>query len=162
MMILLFSLCTLIVSTFNAAANPAVDALCLADDERVAAVIAADSVRLAEICSDDLHYAHSNGAIDTKETLISAIVSGRLKYNAINYQERLFDILAPGVALMKGRSTVKVTTSEGPVDLSLSFLAVWQLEKGKWRFRAWQSCKLPAALSANAASQDYLVHDDAG
>ena len=152
MRILLFSLCTLIVSAINSAADAGLDGLVAADDERVASIVAGDSGRMTEIFSDDLHYAHSNGVTDTKASLISAIASGRLKYHAISYQERLFDILAPGVALMKGRSFVKVTTAEGPVDASLSFLAVWQLEKGKWRFRAWQSCKVPAPLPAAATS----------
>ena len=28
-------------------------------------------------------------------------------------------------------------------ELHLSFLAAYRLEKGTWRFVAWQSCKLP-------------------
>jgi hypothetical protein len=31
------------------------------------------------------------------------------------------------------------------MDGVLSFLAFWREEKGRWRFLAWQSCKLPAA-----------------
>jgi len=32
------------------------------------------------------------------------------------------------------------------MDSVLSFLAVWREENGKWRFLAWQSCKLPAVV----------------
>jgi len=30
----------------------------------------------------------------------------------------------------------------------ISYLAVWRLEKGQWKFLAWQSCKIPPATPA--------------
>lgn len=128
----------------HAGEEPALAALRAADDERVRATLAADRAGLDDIYSDNLRYAHSTGVVDTKSGLIEVITRGRTKYEAIRYEERSFELLAPGVALMTGRAQVRVTTADGSSEARLSFLAVWHEEKGKWRFRAWQSCKIPA------------------
>ena len=46
------------------------------------------------------------------------------------------------------RAHVKIANATGEVDMLLSFLSVWREENGKWRFLAWQSCKLPAPAAA--------------
>ena len=118
--------------------------LATADDTRVAAMKSADGEKLAALLSDDLRYAHSSGTVDTKQSYIESLTSGRTKYLTIDYEERAFTFPAPGIALMTGRAHVKVANATGEVDMNLSFLAVWREENGHWRFLAWQSCKLPA------------------
>ena len=123
-------------------------ALASADDLRVAAMKSADREKLAAILSDDLRYAHSSGTVDTKQSFIEALTSGRTKYVALDYEERAFTFPAPGVALMTGRARVRVANASGENDMLLGFLGVWREENGHWRFLAWQSCKLtppPAA-----------------
>lgn len=132
------------ITRLHAGEEPALAALRAADDERVRATLAADRAGLNRIYSDELRYAHSTGVVDTKAGLVETITSGRTKYEAFRYEERSFEVLAPGVAIMTGRAQVRVTTAEGPGEATLNFLAVWREEKGKWRFRAWQSCKIPA------------------
>jgi len=131
----------------RAADDAALKTLQAADDERVAATIAGDRARLTAIYSDDLHYAHSSGVVDTKASYIDAITGGRLKYVSMEYQERSFTFPAPGIALMSGRARVKVGKADGTAEMVLSFLGVWREEKGQWHFLAWQSGKLsdPAA-----------------
>ena len=123
-------------------------ALTTADTERVAATKAADREKLTAIYSDDLRYAHSSGTVDTKQSYIESLTSGRTKYLTLEYEERAFTFPAPGIALMTGRAHVKVANATGEVDMQLSFLSVWREENGKWRFLAWQSCKLPAPVSS--------------
>jgi hypothetical protein len=41
---------------------------------------------------------------------------------------------------MAGRVLVQTRTA----GLDLNFLAIWRLEKGAWRFVAWQSANNPA------------------
>ncbi|HYG78383.1 MAG TPA: nuclear transport factor 2 family protein [Planctomycetota bacterium] len=118
-------------------------ALTAADTERVAAIVAGDKDRLNAIFSDELHYAHSNGVVDTKSSFMDALVSGRSKYLSCDYVERKFTFPAPTVALMSGRARIKVKTATAEMDSILSFLAVFREENGKWRFLAWQSCKVP-------------------
>jgi ketosteroid isomerase-like protein len=118
-----------------------------ADDERVAAVTAGDRARLGAIFSDDLRYAHSNGVVDDKASFIEVLATGRTKYLAWNYEERKFSFPAPGIALMTGRTRIKVGKAEGTSEMLLGFLAVWREEQGRWRFLSWQSCKLPEPVA---------------
>ena len=119
-----------------------------ADDERVAATISADASRLTAIFSDQLHYAHSNGKTDTKASYIDALVNHRTVYLSVEYQDRDFIPVAPGVVLMKGRALVKVGAPGQPNIIDLNLLAVWREEGEKWRFLAWQSCKNPPSAPA--------------
>lgn len=137
----------LLLPAARAAEDALTAALRAADDERVAATIAADRARLAAIYSDDLHYAHSNGKVDTKASQIEGIIGGPNRLEAFTYGARTFTVAGPGVALMRGRLTMATRNraSGEPGRMELSYLAVWRQEGGQWRFLAWQSCRLPEA-----------------
>lgn len=121
-----------------------VSALRAADDERVAATLDADPARLDSIYSDELHYAHSSGTIDTKASFVESLTSGRSDYLSVDYVQRNFIPIGPGIALMQGRALIRVSSPEGPRVLDLNYLAVWREESGRWRFLAWQSSRNPA------------------
>jgi hypothetical protein len=129
----------------EAAQDPLIAAVRAADDERLAATMAADRGRLAAVYSDELHYAHSSGKIDTKASQIDGIVNGPNLYERIEYKKRDFLLVAPGIVLMKGRAVFHMAPKAGGEKFvnDLNFLAVWREEGGKWRFLAWQSCKNP-------------------
>jgi len=140
----LFSLVSL-----QAADDTRIAAVRAADDERVAATLKADRTRLNAIFSDDLRYAHSTGAVDTKASYMDALVTGRTKYHVIEYSERNITVPAPGIAVLSGRVRMKTTSATGETDATFSFLSVFREEKGQWRFLAWQSCRLtPPAPAA--------------
>lgn len=136
------------LSSVPAAEEAQILALEAADDARIAAVKAADAAQLREILSDALHYGHSSGPVDTKASFIDSLASGRVRYTAYENSERKFTFPSPGIALMSGRAHVKVETATGGMDSGVGYLAVWRQEGGKWRFLAWQACRLappPAA-----------------
>jgi hypothetical protein len=135
-----------VLSAADASADIA--AVTAADDERVAASIAADRARLEPIFSDALHYAHSNGSIDNKQSYVDSIVNRRSVYEKYEYQKRTFTPVAPGVMTMTGRALINSRNADCPVLIDLNFLALWRLENGKWRFFAWQSCRNPPAPPA--------------
>ena len=114
-----------------------------ADDARVAAMRSPDSQTLSALLSEELRYAHSNGVVDTRASLMEVLMTGKTKYRGFEYQQRNFTFPAPGIALMSGRAQVKAATAAGEMDSTLSFLAVWREEAGQWRFLAWQSYKVP-------------------
>jgi len=118
-------------------------ALTAADNERLEATKAGDATRLGAILSDDLHYTHSSGKVDTKASLIASLASKTSVYESFDYKERTFNVIGSGIATMTGRVLVKVGAPGKANELDLSFLAIWREEKGKWRFLAWQSCKMP-------------------
>ena len=119
-----------------------------ADDARVVAMISADPAKLAAAFSDDLIYIHSSGHQDTKATLTAALTSGKTVYHSIDFEQREFREVVPGLVLMHGRCLVKLGKAAPYTDLHLSFLASYRLEKSGWRFLAWQSCKLPDPAAA--------------
>ncbi len=119
-----------------------------ADDARIAAMTSGDSARLNAAFSDDLVYAHSSGRIDTKASLIAAITSGQTPYHSIDVEQREFREVVPGLVLEHGRCLVKLGKAAPYNELHLSFLASYRLEKGSWKFIAWQSCKIPEPAPA--------------
>lgn len=137
-----------VLPSLRAANDPA--AWRAADDARIQAMISADPAKLAAAFSDELLYVHSSGKADTKASFTEALTSGRSKYNAITYEQRDFREVAPGLVLMNGRCRVLLGKSAPFTELHLSFLAAYRLEKGTWRFLAWQSCKMPETPAAPA------------
>ncbi len=132
----------------SAATDPA--AWRAADDARVAAMISADPAKLAAAFSDELLYVHSNGKPDTKASFTEALTSGKSKYNAVTYEQRDFREVAPGLVLMNGRCRVLLGRAAPFTELNISFLAAYRVEKGAWRFLAWQSAKLPDPVAPAA------------
>ncbi len=137
-------LCLLVFTALRAATDPVLDAVRKADDERVAATIAADPARLGAIFSDELRYAHAIGKVDNKASYTETIVSGATKYLSVDYVRRDFKQVAPNIVLMTGRCHIKSANDGKEPSTSLyGFLAVYRLERdGAWRFLAWQSTKL--------------------
>lgn len=141
---LLFALAFVPQALLHAADDPKLVKLQTVDDERVAAIIGSNHAPLAKFLAEDLHYAHSTGAVDTKSSFITGLETGRLKYNSYHYEERKFTFPSPGIALMTGSTRIEAVTPNGTVNTVLGFLAVWHEEKGQWQLLAWQSNKLPA------------------
>lgn len=65
-------------------------AVSAADDARVAAMLKPNAATLAQVLSDDLRYAHSNGKVDTKASLTASLLGGEAKY--LSYKLSLIHI----------------------------------------------------------------------
>jgi hypothetical protein len=143
----LFTRLVLLLSLANASLVAAEDkvlaAVRAADDERLAATQSADPARLNAIFSDQLHYAHSSGKVDTKGSYVASLTSHSTIYESFKYERREFMQAAPGIVLETGRVVIHASNDGEKVINDLNFLAVWREEGGKWRFLAWQSCKNP-------------------
>ena len=123
--------------------NLVISTVTAADDERMAAMKAGDAARLNAILSDELRYAHSNGAVDNKSAFVDSLVTRKTVYENFEYKDRTILPIGPGIALMSGRVLVMVHINEQKLSLDLNYLAVWREENGKWRFLAWQSSRNP-------------------
>ena len=143
------TLCLCLTAAFaTAAEEPKIAALTAVDDARVAAMLKPSKAVLDTVLSDDLRYAHSNGKVDTKASLTASLLGGDAKYVSYKYSERSFKFPAPDVAVMAGRLEVQAVVDGVSMTTGISYLAVWRLEKGQWKFHAWQSCKIPPASPA--------------
>lgn len=143
-------LALLFAPVFALAADDAVDAVRRADDARVTAILAADGAGLDRALSNDLHYVHGSGKIDTKASYVQSFVSHTTVYDSYSYPERKFQSVAPGVVLMTGRSLIQSRTGGG-ISHDINFLAVWREENGIWKLLAWQASERTPAPAAAAA-----------
>lgn len=113
------------------------------EDRRFAAQISGDGTALGELLADDLRYTHSNAVVDSKESYIESITSGRVTYRDARRTET--DVrLADGCAVVTGRAELDVSTPMGDRTIVCRYTAVWGAVAGRWQFLAWESTPFPA------------------
>lgn len=101
-----------------------------------------DYALLGRVLADDLTYTHSTGAVDTKESYIGNIKSGKIKYQKLDHSEIKVQLLSKDTAITIARAAV-ITVSggkENPANLSL--LHVYVKRGGRWQMVAHQSAKV--------------------
>ena len=125
------------------AAEPA-DRILAVDEQRVQAMIRSDVQGLAKLLSDSLSYGHSDGRVQSKQQLLSALASNRIQYLSYRYSER--NVLMLGDARgLTGTAAIRVSSQGAPLEFSIRFLAVYVQEDGAWRLAAYQSTQTPAS-----------------
>ena len=109
------------------------------EEERLAAMVAADVETLDRILHDDLSYVHTTAAIDTKESLTTGLTSGRLNYESITpTAERAVRTYA-GSAIVRGGAHVHVNGNH----FSLEYTVVYVNQDDDWRMTSWHATRLP-------------------
>lgn len=121
---------------------PAFAAIRAADEQRRAATIATDVDQLSQLLSDDLHYAHADGRVQTKNAFLTAVRRSSVKYLSAENDDLALQVIAPGAVSMHGRTTLIAETDGQRVRYALRFLAIWRQESGAWRLLAYQSARL--------------------
>ena len=106
------------------------------ENQRLAAMVAADADTLDRILADDLSYVHTTAAIDTKESLISGLASGRLNYESITPSERVVRTYH-GCAIVRGGAHVHVNDNH----FSLEFTVVYVRSSGDWQMTSWHATR---------------------
>ena len=127
----------------TAATGARAQAVLEAEDARLAAMVAADPEAMRETLAEDLAYVHSTGRVEDREALIQGLVSGRLRYLAIQPSERQVSFPGAEVALVQGLARIQARAGEQTVDFPARYLAVYRRDDGTWRMTAWQSLRLP-------------------
>ena len=113
------------------------------EDARFAAMVAADAAAMGTWFAEDLLYVHSTGLVEDRAQLIDSIASGRARYVAVTPADREVVRLAADAALVRGRGRFQVAANGVPLDLQIRYLAVYELQDGRWRLRSWQSLRVP-------------------
>lgn len=119
------------------------DAVLAAEDARFAAMVAADPEAMRRWFADDLVYVHSTAVVEDREQLIAAIVSRRLQYLAIEPSARQVVFQGADAAFVHGVGHINARSGDKTLDFQARYLAVYGLQDGVWRLRAWQSLRLP-------------------
>ena len=109
------------------------------EDARIAAMVQQDAETLRRLLSDDLHYVHSSGNVDTKATFIDNVQNGPVQYRSIERRNEAGRLAGDGTALFTGEASIRVEVGGDPLDLEVRYLAVWARHDGTWRFEAWQT-----------------------
>ena len=106
------------------------------ENQRLAAMVAADVDTLDRILADDLSYVHTTAAIDTKESLMSGLASGRLNYESITPTDRVVRT-HHGCTIVRGGAHVHVNDNH----FSLEFTVVYVRSSGDWQMTSWHATR---------------------
>ena len=106
-----------------------------------AAVVAKNYAVLDRIYADRLIYAHSTGAIETKQQYIERLRSGAQLYDRITHEETRVVMYGDSAV---AHSLLRMTgTSNGrPFNDHVMALHLWVKQGGNWRLAAHQTTKL--------------------
>ena len=117
-------------------------AVLAAEDRRYAAMVDADLTVLDASCADELSYAHSSGARDTKEQYLEKVRSGYYVYRRIDHPVERVAVVGD-TAIVVGRMTADIEVQGAPKTIDNLALAVWTRASGVWRLLAYAPTSLP-------------------
>lgn len=113
------------------------------DRKRMRAMAAKDVETLENLLADDLVYTHSSARLDTKKSLIQAMVSGTTVYTSVEPSGVTAQDLGDTVVLT-GIAHIKVVSNGTPNAFGVRFTDVYTRRDGRWQMVTWQSTRLPA------------------
>ncbi len=120
-----------------------VRAVLAAEDRRYRAMQEADLATLDAVCADELSYAHSSGARDTKDEYLGKVRSRYYVYLRIDHPVERVEV-AGDAALVVGRMTADLEVEGTPKTIDNLALAVWTRASGDWKLLAYAPTSLPA------------------
>jgi hypothetical protein len=112
------------------------------DKERMDATCRQDAAALEKLLADDLVYTHSSAAIDTKQSLIDNMKSGRTVYTKIEPSNVVAQDCGDAVVLT-GEARIGVNSRGRELSFGVRFIDVYANRGGEWQMIAWQSTRLP-------------------
>jgi hypothetical protein len=119
-----------------------VEALRAAEIKRFEANVNADAKVLGELLDEGLEYVHSNGELDSKQSFIESLTSGRRDYTSTVPEIETIRVLG-NVAIIRGKAKVTVVTDGNSRNLDIGYTDVWLWKNGHWQMTAWRSARLP-------------------
>lgn len=117
----------------------------VADDARYTAMIDGDFTALQEILAEELLYGHSSGQVDTRESYLSALEGGAVKYLEAQRSDETVRQVGT-VALMTGLHRLRVQVGGQEKVLHNRFMTTWLQRSGRWQLLSWASTPVPAPV----------------
>jgi len=112
------------------------------DAQRMTAMSQGDVGTLNALISDDLIYTHSSARLDTKQSLIENMQTGKTVYTAVVPSDVKAQDCGDAVVLT-GVARISVKSGDNAMNFGVRFTDVWVNKGGNWQMVAWQSTKLP-------------------
>ena len=119
-----------------------VRAVLAAEDRRYQAMLDADVTTLDALCVDELSYAHSSGARDTKDQYLGKVRSGFYVYRRIDHPVERVAVVGD-TAIVVGRMTADLRSGGAEKTIDCLAVAVWTRSAGTWRLLAYAPTPLP-------------------
>ena len=113
-----------------------------AEDQRFAAMLHGDTAALQRLLATDLTYTHTDGEQNSKAEFLRILGSGALRYTSIAPEAREVRLFA-SLALVTGRSAMRVESGGQTHAFDIRYLAVYGRRAGGWELIAWQATRLP-------------------
>ena len=112
------------------------------DRQRMNAMAQKDIAALNKLISDDLVYTHSSARLDTKQSLIGSMESGRTVYTAVVPSDVKAQDCGDTV-ILTGNARISVNSGGNAMNFGVRFTDVWANKGGRWQMVAWQSTRTP-------------------
>ncbi len=106
-----------------------------------AAVTTRDFAALDKILGDQLIYAHSTGAIESKGEYLSRLQSGAQKYDTIQHETTTVRMYG-GSAVAHSKARMTGTSNGQPFHDRLMIMHFWVKQNNLWRLVAHQTTKI--------------------
>ncbi len=104
-----------------------------------------DYAALDKLISNDLTYRHSNGIVDTKQSYIAALKSGKSRYYVIEFQEIVVKPIDEKTSLAFAKAKYITKAADGnKQEMQLMTLHVFRKGPSGWQLFAHQSARPPA------------------
>jgi ketosteroid isomerase-like protein len=114
-----------------------------AEDERYASLLGPDLATLDRLFADELSYAHSSGARDTKTEYLHKIETGYYVYRRVDHPVERVEVVGD-TAMVVGRMTADIEVQGTPKTIDNLALAIWNRADGGWRLLAYAPTPLPS------------------
>jgi ketosteroid isomerase-like protein len=122
-------------------AGPGEDEIRATEKAWAAAVVAQDFARLDQILGANLIYAHSTGAVETKEAYLKRLHTGAQKYEAIEFEKIAVHIYGD-TAVSHSHLRMRGMSNGAPFNDRLMMMHVWVKAGGHWQLTAHQTTKI--------------------
>lgn len=117
-------------------------AVIAADARRRSACVAGDVDTLTDVLAPDFYYVHNVGFGEGRDAYLAHFREGRIDIRGLECLSAKVRIIADGVALLEGESTMtyRMPPSAPTTSFVSLFLGVWATSgDGVWRLRAYHS-----------------------
>ena len=112
------------------------------DAQRMTAMSQGDIGTLNALIADELVYTHSSARLDTKQSLIENMQTGKTRYTAVVPSDVKAQDYGDTVVLT-GVARISVNSGGNAMNFGVRFTDVWVNKGSNWQMVAWQSTKLP-------------------
>ena len=112
------------------------------DRKRMQAMATKDVATLESLIADDLIYTHSSARLDTKQSLIENMQTGKTVYTAVVPSDVKAQDCGDAVVLT-GVARISVKSGDNAMNFGVRFTDVWVNKGGNWQMVTWQSTRLP-------------------